>query len=227
MAADSQKVGLVASVVWSLFVWWLGEGLGGVLAGPVSLLAGFPGAVLLYAVIAVLVWPSPAKSSDGAAPRMVSVAETSPLRSVAAKAIWLLLWATAAFETLRPASRGGAQALSSMIRGAAKGEPSWLSGFNDRVAADVAGHAAAGAVVLAALCVAVALGVLIPGLRRAGVVLAVVLAVAIWVIGQDFGAIATGTGTDPNTGLPLVVLALCFWPARTPGPGAAASAQMS
>lgn len=41
------KVALVASVVWSLMVWWLGEGLGGILTG----------AVLLYAVIAVLLWP--------------------------------------------------------------------------------------------------------------------------------------------------------------------------
>jgi hypothetical protein len=39
-------------------VWWLGEGLGGLLAGTASPVNGAPGAVLLCALLALLLWPS-------------------------------------------------------------------------------------------------------------------------------------------------------------------------
>ena len=52
------RVALGASIAWSLAVWWLGEGLGGVLATPDSAVAGGPGAVILYALLAVLLWPA-------------------------------------------------------------------------------------------------------------------------------------------------------------------------
>ena len=51
------KVALGASVVWSLGVWWFGEGLGGVLHGAGTPIGGGPGAVLFYALLAVLLWP--------------------------------------------------------------------------------------------------------------------------------------------------------------------------
>jgi hypothetical protein len=49
------KIALVASIAWSLGVWWFGEGFGGVLAGTASPVNGAPGAVILYALLAVLV----------------------------------------------------------------------------------------------------------------------------------------------------------------------------
>ena len=52
------KLALGASVPWALGVWWVGEGLGGVLAGNASPVAGAPGAVFLYALLAVLLWPA-------------------------------------------------------------------------------------------------------------------------------------------------------------------------
>jgi hypothetical protein len=51
------RVTLAASVLWALGVWWFGEGLGGVLSGAASPLNGAPGAVILYALLAVLLWP--------------------------------------------------------------------------------------------------------------------------------------------------------------------------
>src|SRR6201996_8579075 len=51
------KVALAASVAWSLGVWWIGEGLGGVLNGIADPVTGAPGAVILYALLAVLLWP--------------------------------------------------------------------------------------------------------------------------------------------------------------------------
>jgi hypothetical protein len=48
---------------------------------------------------------------------------------------------------------------------------------------------------------------------RAALVLAVVIAAFIWVVGENFGAILAGSGTDPNTGPLLVLLAAAYWPA--------------
>ena len=47
---------LAASIMWAVLVWWLGEGLGRLFAGPVMPIMGLPGAVVLYAFIAVLLW---------------------------------------------------------------------------------------------------------------------------------------------------------------------------
>src|SRR5262249_33774768 len=52
------RVALAASVAWSVAVWWLGEGLGGVLAGAANPLTEAPGAVIIYALLAVLLWPA-------------------------------------------------------------------------------------------------------------------------------------------------------------------------
>ena len=43
------KIALGTSVVWSLAVWWLGEGLGSVLIGGASPVEGAPGAAIIYA----------------------------------------------------------------------------------------------------------------------------------------------------------------------------------
>ena len=60
----SVKFALGISIGWSLFVWWFGEGFGGLLTGA-SPLTGLPGAVILYALAAWLVWPSSGGSSSG------------------------------------------------------------------------------------------------------------------------------------------------------------------
>ena len=52
------RLALAASIAWSLGVWWFGEGLGGVLNGGADPLNGAPGAVILYALLAVLLWPA-------------------------------------------------------------------------------------------------------------------------------------------------------------------------
>ncbi len=52
------RLALAASVAWALAVWWLGEGLGGVLSGAADPRDSGPGAVIIYALIAVLLWPA-------------------------------------------------------------------------------------------------------------------------------------------------------------------------
>jgi hypothetical protein len=58
---------------------------------------------------------------------------------------------------------------------------------------------------------------------RVTLVVAVVLAALIWVFGEALGAIFTGTGTDPNSGPLLALLALAYWPTRAGAPAPAAA----
>lgn len=206
------KLGLAGSAVWALLVWWMGEGLGAVLSGPVSPLAGFPGAVVLYALIAFLVWPRPVGAVDSSSSG--TAARSGPLRGQGAVIAWLVLWLGFAAETLRAANRAP-RALHDVIAGAASGEPPWIAHIDGWASGLVAGHGFGISMALAVCFGLIALSVLVPGAARLGVGLAVVISLAMWVVVQDFGEIFTGQGTDPNSGLPLILLALCYWPIAT------------
>ena len=53
------------SIVWALGVWTIGEGIGGMFMGGTSLLTGAPGAALLYAIVAVVIWPPRIRAGAG------------------------------------------------------------------------------------------------------------------------------------------------------------------
>jgi hypothetical protein len=215
----SVKLALAGTVVWSLIVWWLGEGLGGVLAGSAAPLMGAPGAVILYALLALLallLWP---KADDAGS----SVAETSVLSRVA-PAAWLLLWGSEAYFALLPANDSPA-ALHRMLAGMADGEPRPIAAL-DRSLSNLAAHHSIIGPGLGALFALCALAVLLPPrLARPLYALAMLLAAITW-LGQDFGGILTGQGTDPNSGPLLFLLALAYWPLRTqPAPAPATTAR--
>ncbi|TWP34953.1 hypothetical protein [Leekyejoonella antrihumi] len=204
----TRKPALVVSIAWALSVWWMGEGLGGILIGPVSLLDGLPGGALLYAVIAVLLWPR-RSAPEGSAPR--SVATDSPLGRFGALGLWVVLWAWFAIETLLPANRA-AGAMHDTVAGMADGEPHWIRSINTWGADLLAGRGLAASIVLAVCLLLIAGCLFVPSLTRPGLVLAIALSLVIWVVAQDFGEIATGTATDVNAAPLLALLALCYWP---------------
>jgi hypothetical protein len=49
---------------------------------------------------------------------------------------------------------------------------------------------------------------------KPAVAMAMVLALYFW-LAEGLGGIFTGEGTDPNTGLLLILLAACYWPRDT------------
>jgi hypothetical protein len=63
--------------------------------------------------------------------------------------------------------------------------------------------------------VVIAVALYVPAVTRPALVLSIIIATAIWVIGENFGGILTGPATDPNTGPLLVLLAFAFWPLGT------------
>jgi len=52
------KLALAGSFVWAFIVWWFGEAFGMLFMNMANPLTGAPGAVLLYALIGAIVWPS-------------------------------------------------------------------------------------------------------------------------------------------------------------------------
>ncbi|MDQ2716500.1 MAG: hypothetical protein M3Z08_16470, partial [Chloroflexota bacterium] len=48
---------VIVSIVWALVVWYGGEGMSMLLTGQSSILSGAPGAVLLYPLLGLAVWP--------------------------------------------------------------------------------------------------------------------------------------------------------------------------
>jgi len=199
------KVALAASIPWALGVWWVGEGLGGVLHGTANPVMGGPGAVIIYALLAVLLWPTDRDGPFEAA---------RPFGATSARLLWLTLWGSLAWFAIGPAASRAPQAMRTMISGMASGEPGWLASLDRNAANLAAGQGTTVAVTLAVVLGLVAAGVFlpVPG-ARAALVLAVTVAAVIWVVGENFGGILTGSGTDPNTGPLLILLAAAYWPA--------------
>jgi hypothetical protein len=203
------RLALAASVLWSLAVWFLGEGLGGVLAGPASLTDGAPGAVILYGLLAVLLWPA----------RHERPARFIAARAVGARAaltLWTVLWASMACFALQPGYRTP-HGLSGEIKDMAGGQPAWVTWPVTHLAGLLAGQGLLTACLLAAAFAVTALGAWLPvRTARAAIVLALVLAAFLW-LGQGLGGLFTGGSTDPSSGPLLVLLALAYWPAAEEG----------
>ncbi len=203
------RLALAASIAWAIGVWWFGEGLGMVLTSSASPVNGAPGAVIIYALLAVLLWPS--DRAGKSAPFTAARAIGAPI----ARALWLVLWLSLAYFALLPSNRAP-QALNSMIASMESGEPGWLAALERGAASLVAHQGLAASIVLAIALVIIAIGVYLPAsVAKATLILAITVAAVIWVFGEAFGAILTGTGTDPNSGPLLILLALTYWPIRT------------
>jgi len=206
------KIALAGSVAWALFVWWIGEGLGGVLTGTESPITGAPGAVIVYALLAVLLWPT-----DRGAATAPFVAARS-LGAGAARTLWLVLWGSESYYALQAVNRSP-QGLHDVLRAMAAGQPHWLSSLDDTVARLVAHRGLGVSIVLAAVCAVIAVGAFLPAAAgRATIVMAAALATVIWVVGEGFGNVFSGSGTDPNTGPLLILMAAAFWPRRVETP---------
>jgi len=191
-------------------VWWFGEGLGGVLNGGASPLNGAPGAVILYALLAVLLWP-PARGLT--AP--FTAAGVAGAR--VARALWLVLWLSLAYFALTPANRAP-HAVSGMLGDMTAGQPRWLGALVRDAASLVSGAGLATSIVLAVALAVIAAGVYLPvPAAKAALLLAITVSLVIWIFAQALGGILAGGATDPNSGPLLVLLALAYWPSRTAG----------
>ena len=209
------RAALAGTIAWSVLVWWLGEGLGGLLTGTATPLTGAPGAAVLYAVLAVLIWPAPAVRQQGG-----SVADGSPFGRRWARLVWLTLWGSSAYLVLQASGRSP-RALPDLLSGLAGAAPGWIASADRAAAAATGAHGVLVSAAIAAVFVLIGAGVLTHRTARPVLALTVIAALVIWVAGENFGGIFTGQGTDPSTGPLLILLAAAFWPPGRPRTGPA------
>ncbi|MEO8971719.1 MAG: hypothetical protein ABI406_08985 [Ktedonobacteraceae bacterium] len=201
------KGALLASIVWAFIVWYGGEGMSMLLTGQASALTGAPGAVLLYALLALVVYPfSPTTDPDEG-----GILSRKQLRWALA-----IFWIFMALLQLQPywwqqgqISQGigvmvGQGGLNSVLV-----DPllQWLSNITS--SAEIPLN-------IALIVVFLALGVALFFVEnthiRPVLVASIVVSLILWYGAEAFGMILTGMATDFNSGLLLVVMALACWP---------------
>jgi copper(I)-binding protein len=207
------RVTLVASVGWALAVWYLGEGLGGLAGGHASLITGAPGAVLLYAVLAFVVWP---RRVDDAPPgwrgwprRWSCGPHDSSMPPPAWTPVaWAVVWIGGAVLQALPGQHTAGDIADSL---SGDDMPGWQMGLNQAIANTVRQFGATGVWLLLAVLVAIGLCALGgPRPRAVAGWAGAAVATVFWMVGQGFGDLAGGRATDPNTGPLLIVLALAL-----------------
>jgi hypothetical protein len=198
---------LAVSIGWAVIVWLAGEGMGGLLTGVSSILGGYPGAALLYAAAAVILFPRRTPRPEAA------TAAEAGITGQWSRTVWLALWIGAAFFTATPQTgENGLQFMLSVnqaegagpLRSMDTGVLGWLTVGNT----NMLGFAAA------AVCLAAGFAVFLGAWPRLSLILAMLTALAGWVVFQNFAGIYTGSATDVGTGPVLILLACAFWPAR-------------
>ena len=213
----SRLAGL-ASVGWGLVVWVFGESFGGIFAPGLTWLFGAPGAVLIYAVAGALIalperaWRSPWLGRLTTAGIGLFLVGMAVLQAWPGRGFWP---GTALGQPGTLAGMTGTMAQTP--------QPGFLSAWvNAFTTFDEAHGFAVNLVVVAALAVAGA-AFLSGRPRLIGPVLAgfAVLCVADWVLIEDLGFLG-GLGTDPNSMVPMVLLATAGYLAVARAPAAAA-----
>ena len=213
----SRLAGLV-SVGWGLVVWAFGESFGGIFAPGLTWLFGAPGAVLIYAVAGTLIalpgraWRTQRPGRAVLAGIGVFLAGMAVLQAWPGRGFW------------QGTSQGQPGTLAGMTSSMA-GTPqphvlsAWVNAFT---AFDEAHGFAVNLFVVAALAVtgAVFLGGR-PRLIGPVLIAFTVLCLADWVLIEDFGFFG-GLGTDPNSMIPMALLAAAGYLALARVPAAAA-----
>ena len=194
------------SVAWALAVWVVGEGFGGLFMPGVSGLNGAPGAALLYALVALILWPR--RAGEGPA-----VADSGLLGGRGALCCWTVLWSGLALLELGGANHA-AVVPGAEVANIGEGEPGWVAWLNSHAGHVLAGHGALFALLAAVISIAVGWCVLRPAWRRTALAAGIAVAVLYGVFGQDLGGLLTGQATDPGTAPLFVLFALALWPGR-------------
>ncbi len=213
----SRLAGL-ASVGWGLVVWVFGEAFGSIFAPGLTWLFGAPGAVLIYAVAGALI----------ALPERAWRTRRLGRLTLAGTGLFLVGMAVLQAWPGRGFWQGTANGQPGTLAGmtasmAGTPQPHVLSAWiNAFTTFDEAHGFAVNLFVVAALAVTGAAFLTgRPRLIRPVLIGFTVLCLADWVLVEDFGFFG-GLGTDPNSMLPMVLLAVAGYLALARAPAAAA-----
>jgi hypothetical protein len=147
-------------------------------------------------LLGLIVWPRSTGENGALGPRV-------------AKGLWAALWLGSAALWLMPANLS-TSSVHDQIAAAPSGV-SWLTSLQHTAAAAAAGRGVTVALGLALISAAIGLGVLSARWSSPALAASVIVAMLYWILGQGLGGIFTGSGTDPNTGPLLVLLAAAMY----------------
>lgn len=203
---------VIASIVWSLIIWYGGEGMSLLLTGQASILTGAPGAVLFYPVLGLLVYPRTASPEDA----RTGISKSSLLSPTQFRRVLAGFWLFAALLQLQPYWWQPGQISQVISDQVGQGGLNWF--LVDPMLQSLGTATASlevplnSVLIVAFLGLGIALALAHQKHLRLLLAISVVLSLIIWWGVQAFGLIFTGMATDFNSGLLLVLMALACWP---------------
>ncbi len=214
LSGDWVKWLVLASIVWAFIVWYGGEGMNMLLTGTASILTGAPGAVLLYPLLGLAVYPRNQSTTSTGATRIAGddgLVSRRLLRYILAG-----FWCFAALLQLQPYWWQDGQ-ISQAI-GAMVGQGGLNAVLVDPVLTQIS-NATANieiplniALIVVFLAIGIGLAVVKDEQVHLFLIASIIVSVLFWYFSQAFGMILTGMATDFNSGLLVVVIALACWP---------------
>jgi cytochrome oxidase Cu insertion factor (SCO1/SenC/PrrC family) len=191
------RLGGLASVGWGLLVWVFGEAFGAIFAPGLTWMFGAPGAVLFYCAGGVLV----------ALPERAYASKRLGQTILALGGLFLIGMAVLQAWPGRGYWQGRGGTLTAMVQQMSKtSQPGFLSSWVGSFGSFVAAHG--WGVNLFVVISLVGIGALLlsgrPKAVLVGLIVFGVLCLADWVLVEDLGFLG-GTGTDPNSMLPMAL----------------------
>lgn len=219
---------VIVSLVWALIVWYGGEGVSMLLTGTASILSGAPGAVLLYPLLGLAIWPRKQSGDSATEPRGAAGDDGLLSRRLLR---WVLsgFWFFAALLQLQPYWWQPGQ-ISQAI-GAMVGQGGLNTVLVDPVLKLLASATTTIELPLniALIVVFLALGIGLAVVKEEQLPLflsgSIVVSVLFWYGSEAFGMILTGMATDFNSGLLIVAMTLAIWPKVKAEQGARAASE--
>jgi cytochrome oxidase Cu insertion factor (SCO1/SenC/PrrC family) len=214
----SRLAGL-ASVAWGLVVWVFGESFGGIFAPGLTWLFGAPGAVLFYCAAGVLIALPERSWATARIGRTILAAAGAFFIGMAV----LQAWPGRGFW--QGTRHGGPGTLTGMVHAmASTPQPTliagWIRGFASFTATNGFAVNLFAVIALAATgagLVTVAADRGPAWLGRVTLIATIALCLADWMLIEDFGFFG-GLGTDPNSMIPIILLAGAGYLALAPAP---------
>jgi len=211
------QLAAIAAVGWGLVVWVFGESFGGIFAPGLSWLTGAPGAALCYSAAAALLLLPDRYWRTRQTGRVMLGCLGGFLVAMAV----LQAWPGRGFW--QGSLHGQPGTLTAMVQSmSAQSQPSGLADIVSWFASVVRAHGFAVNLIAVVALAGVGLVFLAgrPKLARVALIVLAVFGLADWVLVQDLGFLG-GLGTDPNSMIPMLLLATAGYLALTPQPAAA------
>lgn len=204
---------VIVSIIWAFIVWYGGEGMSMMLTGQASIFTGAPGAVLLYPLLGLVIWPRPQSREDA---KSVKAGDDGLISRRVLRLVLAGFWIFAALLQLQPNWWQPGQ-ISQAI-GAMVGQGGLNTILVDPVLQQISNATATIEIplnvimILAFLALGVALAIVKDEHVRPFLIASIVLSLVFWYLTEAFGMILTGMATDFNSGLLVVVMALASFP---------------